>query len=35
MKGIINIAGEDNRFYFKVHMLFDGTRDRLEAKRNS
>jgi G3E family GTPase len=29
MKGIVNIAGEDNRFVFQgVHMLFDGTRDR-------
>lgn len=29
MKGILNIAGEDNRFVFQgVHMLFDGTRDR-------
>jgi len=30
MKGILNIAGEDYRFVFQgVHMLFDGTRDRL------
>ncbi len=30
MKGILNIAGEDNRFVFQgVHMLFEGTRDRL------
>ncbi|MDV2994780.1 MAG: P-loop guanosine triphosphatase YjiA [Chroococcidiopsis sp. SAG 2025] len=29
MKGILNIAGEDQRFVFQgVHMLFDGTRDR-------
>jgi G3E family GTPase len=29
MKGILNIAGEDNRFVFQgVHMIFDGTRDR-------
>lgn len=29
MKGILNIAGEDNRFVFQgVHMLFEGTRDR-------
>jgi G3E family GTPase len=30
MKGILNIAGEDNRFVFQgVHMLFDGKPDRL------
>jgi G3E family GTPase len=30
MKGILNIKGEDHRFVFQgVHMLFDGTRDRL------
>lgn len=30
MKGILNIAGEDHRFVFQgVHMLFDGTKDRL------
>lgn len=30
MKGIINIEGEDRRFVFQgVHMLFDGTADRL------
>jgi G3E family GTPase len=30
MKGILNIAGEDQRFVFQgVHMLFDGTADRL------
>lgn len=30
MKGIINIAGEDNRFVFQgVHMLFEGKPDRL------
>jgi G3E family GTPase len=30
MKGILNIAREDYRFVFQgVHMLFDGTRDRL------
>ncbi|WP_427162334.1 CobW family GTP-binding protein [Aliinostoc sp. HNIBRCY26] len=29
MKGILNIAGEDNRFVFQgVHMLFDGRPDR-------
>lgn len=29
MKGILNLAGEENRFVFQgVHMLFDGTRDR-------
>ncbi|KAB8334378.1 GTP-binding protein [Scytonema tolypothrichoides VB-61278] len=29
MKGILNIAGEDNRFVFQgVHMLFDGKQDR-------
>jgi len=29
MKGILNVAGEENRFVFQgVHMLFDGTRDR-------
>jgi len=29
MKGILNIAGEDNRFVFQgVHMLFDGKGDR-------
>ena len=29
LKGILNIAGEDNRFVFQgVHMLFEGTRDR-------
>jgi G3E family GTPase len=29
MKGILNIAGEDNRFVFQgVHMLFDGKSDR-------
>jgi G3E family GTPase len=29
MKGIVNIAGEENRFVFQgVHMLFDGTSDR-------
>ncbi|WP_254566193.1 GTP-binding protein [Oscillatoria sp. HE19RPO] len=29
MKGILNIAGESNRFVFQgVHMLFDGNRDR-------
>jgi G3E family GTPase len=29
MKGILNIAGEDNRFVFQgVHMIFDGTQDR-------
>lgn len=29
MKGILNIAGEDNRFVFQgIHMLFDGKRDR-------
>jgi G3E family GTPase len=29
MKGIINMAGEDNRFVFQgVHMLFEGKRDR-------
>lgn len=29
MKGILNVAGEDNRFVFQgVHMLFDGRRDR-------
>jgi G3E family GTPase len=29
MKGILNIAGEDQRFVFQgVHMLFDGTADR-------
>lgn len=30
MKGILNLAGEDYRFVVQgVHMLFDGTRDRL------
>ncbi|HBL10996.1 MAG TPA: cobalamin biosynthesis protein CobW [Cyanobacteria bacterium UBA11162] len=30
MKGILTIKGEDHRFVFQgVHMLFDGTRDRL------
>jgi G3E family GTPase len=30
MKGILNIAGEDRRFVFQgVHMLFEGTADRL------
>lgn len=30
MKGILNIAGEDERFVFQgVHMLYEGTRDRL------
>jgi len=30
MKGILNLAGEDHRFVFQgVHMLFEGTRDRL------
>ncbi|MCY7323184.1 MAG: GTP-binding protein [Phormidesmis sp. CAN_BIN36] len=30
MKGILNIEGEDRRFVFQgVHMLFDGTADRL------
>ena len=29
MKGILNIAGEDNRYVFQgVHMLFDGRQDR-------
>ncbi|MDV3352161.1 GTP-binding protein [Leptolyngbyaceae cyanobacterium CCMR0082] len=29
MKGILNMAGEDNRFVFQgVHMLFDGRQDR-------
>lgn len=29
MKGILNIAGEDDRFVFQgVHMLFDGRKDR-------
>jgi G3E family GTPase len=29
MKGILNIAGEPDRFVFQgVHMLFDGRRDR-------
>ena len=29
MKGILNIAGEDNRFVFQgVHMVFDGCQDR-------
>ena len=29
MKGILNIAGEDERFVFQgVHMLFDGQPDR-------
>ncbi|MBD2184040.1 CobW family GTP-binding protein [Aerosakkonema funiforme] len=29
MKGILNIAGEDNRFVFQgVHMLFEGKQDR-------
>ena len=28
LKGILNIAGEDNRFVFQgVHMLFEGTRE--------
>jgi G3E family GTPase len=39
MKGIINIAGEENRFVFQgVHMIFDGVRDRAwrpdETRRN-
>lgn len=39
MKGILNIAGENHRFVFQgVHMLFDGTRDRLwkpnESRKN-
>ena len=30
MKGILNVAGEDNRFVFQgVHMIFDGRPDRL------
>ena len=30
MKGILNIAGEDNRYVFQgVHMIFDGTKERL------
>lgn len=29
MKGILNMAGEDNRFVFQgIHMLFDGRQDR-------
>jgi G3E family GTPase len=29
MKGILNIAGEENRFVFQgVHMIFDGRPDR-------
>ncbi|MEL6231469.1 MAG: GTP-binding protein [Cyanobacteria bacterium J06627_3] len=29
MKGILNLAGEDNRFVFQgIHMLFDGRQDR-------
>ncbi|MGK7889901.1 MAG: GTP-binding protein, partial [Leptolyngbyaceae cyanobacterium] len=29
MKGILNLAGEDNRFVFQgVHMTFDGCQDR-------
>ncbi|MGF1488358.1 MAG: CobW family GTP-binding protein [Prochloraceae cyanobacterium] len=33
MKGILNIAGEDQRFVFQgVHMLFDGKPDRLWKK---
>lgn len=29
MKGILNVAGEDNRFVFQgVHMIFDGRPDR-------
>ena len=39
MKGILNLAGEDHRFVFQgVHMLFEGTRDRLwkpEETRNN
>lgn len=32
MKGILNIAGEDNRFVFQgVHMLFEGTREPSRA----
>lgn len=39
MKGILNMAGEDNRFVFQgVHMLFDGRQDRPwkpdEARKN-
>ena len=39
MKGILNIAGENNRFVFQgVHMIFDGRPDRLwkpgESRRN-
>ncbi len=39
MKGIINIADEENRFVFQgVHMIFDGVRDRAwrsdETRRN-
>lgn len=39
MKGILNMAGEDNRFVFQgVHMLFDGIHDRpwkaTETRRN-
>jgi G3E family GTPase len=30
MKGILNLVGEDHRFVFQgVHMIFEGTRDRL------
>ena len=29
MKGILNVAGEDDRFVFQgVHMIFDGRPDR-------
>jgi G3E family GTPase len=39
MKGILNLSGEDHRFVFQgVHMLFEGTRDRLwkpEETRNN
>ena len=29
MKGILNVAGEENRFVFQgVHMIFDGSPDR-------
>ncbi|NEQ20823.1 MAG: GTP-binding protein [Microcoleus sp. SIO2G3] len=39
MKGILNLVGEDHRFVFQgVHMLFEGTRDRLwkpEETRNN
>jgi G3E family GTPase len=39
MKGILNIAGSDDRFVFQgVHMLFDGIHDRpwkdTETRRN-